>query len=119
VEAIRMSNHKEGGRDSGRGPRALGEVLGELFVARGLGQLRSATELEQAWAQVTTETEARQTRVAGLRHGILTVTVTHPALLEELAAFRKPELLEAIRKSLPGIRLHDLRFRIGTVSQDE
>jgi hypothetical protein len=114
-----MSSHKEGGRDRGRGPRALGEVLGELILARGLGQVRSATQLAAAWAQVIAEPKPCQTRVSGLRHGVLTITVAHPVLLEELVAFRKSELLQRMRETLPHVRLQDLRFRIGTIESEE
>lgn len=98
-----------------RGPKALGDVLGELFAARGYGRLRAVGELEAAWDTVAGEPARRQTRVAGLRHGILTVTVAHPALLEELAAFRKSELLAALRRELPDLKIHDLRFRVGPI----
>lgn len=103
-----------GGAGSGRrGPRAVGDVLGELFVARGLGRLRAVGELETAWAEAVGEPANRQTRPAGIRNGVLTVTVTHSALLEELAAFRKPGLLRTLRELMPGLRIQDLRFRLG------
>lgn len=102
------------GRDR-RGPKALGDVLGELFAARGYGRLRAVGELEAAWDEAAGEPAGKQTRIAGLRHGVLTVHVAHPALLEELAAFRKPELLAALRRRLPDLKIHDLRFRVGPV----
>jgi hypothetical protein len=45
------------------------------------------------------------------------VTVAHPALLEELAAFQKPRLLAALRQNAPGTVVHDIRFRVGPVTQ--
>jgi predicted nucleic acid-binding Zn ribbon protein len=107
--------YRSGGRGRSRRPRALGEVLGELYVARGLGRLRGVGELEAAWAEVVGPEARGRTAVTGLRHGVLTVTVAHPTLLEELAAFRKPDLLAGLRQKLPGLRLHDLRFRVGPV----
>ena len=38
------------------------------------------------------------------------------ALLEELSAYRKGELLQALRESCPDARIDDLRFRIGPVT---
>ena len=38
----------------------------------------------------------RQTQLGEVRRGVLNVTVAHSALLEELAAFRKPALLAAL-----------------------
>ena len=98
-----------------RGPKPLGDILGEMFAARGYGRLRAQTELEAAWDAAVGEPAARQTRVAGLRRGVLRVTVAHPALLEELAAFRKPALLADLRRNAPDAAIHDIRFRVGPV----
>ena len=80
-----------------RGPRALSEILGELFTVRGYGRLRALRELEEVWNTAVGEPHCHQTRVGEVRRGVLNVMVAHPTLLEELAAFRKPELLQALR----------------------
>ncbi len=98
-----------------RGPRPLGDVLGALFASKGLARLRAVGELEEAWAEAVGEPAASRTKVGGVRHGVLTVTVNHPTLLEELSAFRKTALLAALREKAPGVTLHDIRFRIGPV----
>ena len=101
-----------------RGPKPLGDILGELFAARGYGRLRAATELEVAWNAVVGEPACRQTRLGGVRRGVLTVTVNHPALLEELAAFRKPQILAALRREVPSAVIHDIKFRVGPIEVD-
>ena len=98
-----------------RGPKPLSEILGDLFAARGYGRLRAVGELEDAWNAAVGEPGCRQTRVGGVRRGVLNVTVAHPALLEELAAFRKPALLAALRRDAPGTPIHDIRFRVGPI----
>ena len=99
----------------GRGPKPLAEILGDLFVSRGYGRLRATGDLESAWAAAVGEPACRQTKVGGVRHGVLSVTVAHPTLLEELAAFRKAELLAALRRDAPGTPIQDIRFRVGPV----
>jgi hypothetical protein len=89
--------------------------LGELFAARGYGRLRARRELEAAWDAAVGEPGCHQTLVGEVRRGVLNVTVAHPALLEELAAFRKPALLAALRRQAPGTLVHDIRFRVGPV----
>ena len=96
-----------------RGPRALSDILGELFTVRGYGRFLAQQELEDAWNAAVGEPLCRQTRLGEVRRGVLNVTVSHPALLEELAAFRKPELLAALRSGAPGTTIHDIRFRVG------
>jgi predicted nucleic acid-binding Zn ribbon protein len=100
-----------------RGPRALSEILGELFTVKGYGQLRALGELEQAWNTAVGEPHCHQTRVGEVRRGVLTVIVAHPTLLEELAAFRKPELLQALRAGAPATPIQDIRFRVGPIDQ--
>jgi hypothetical protein len=47
----------------------------------------------------------------------LNVTVAHPTLLEELDAFRKPALLQALRTGAPGTIINDIRFRVGPIEE--
>ncbi len=102
-----------------RGPRALSEILGELFTVRGYGRLRALSELEEAWNTAVGEPHCHETRLGDVRRGVLNVTVAHPTLLEELAAFRKPALLQALRASAVGTTIHDIRFRIGPIEELE
>src|SRR5688572_2098434 len=117
---------EDGGRKAeGRGPRAegrqqielLGEVLSRLFTARGWGRRQGRLHLERAWADAVAACglAAGQTRVAGLRRGVLEVVVANAVLLQELAHFHKRRLLEGLRARLPGTTLTDLRFRAGVI----
>lgn len=98
-----------------RGPRPLSDVLGELFALRGYGRLHATLELQSAWDAAVGDARRARTKLGEVRRGVLTVTVDHPTLLEELSAYRKPELLRALRAACPDARIADLRFRIGRV----
>src|SRR4051795_4749662 len=100
---------------SRRGPKPLSDILGELFATRGFGRLRALKELEDAWNTAVGEPGCRQTRLGEVRRGVLSVTVAHPTLLEELAAFQKPMLLAALRRDPRGTTIHDIRFRVGPI----
>jgi predicted nucleic acid-binding Zn ribbon protein len=102
-----------------RGPKPVADILGELFAARGFGRLQALGELEGAWNAAVGEPACRQTRLGEVRRGVLNVTVAHPALLEDLSAFRKSELLAALRRDAPGTVVHDIRFRVGPVVDPE
>jgi len=93
----------------------LSEVLDNLFATRGYGRLLAVKELEEAWNAAVGEPACRQTRLGEVRRGILNVTVAHSTLLEELAAYRKPALLAALRRDAPGTLIHDIRFRVGPI----
>jgi predicted nucleic acid-binding Zn ribbon protein len=98
--------------------RSLSDILGELIVARGYSQTHAQRVLENAWRIAVGEPYCHQTRVGELRHGVLNVTVAHSALLEELVAFRKAKLVEALKSSALGRTIHDIRFRVGSVAFD-
>jgi predicted nucleic acid-binding Zn ribbon protein len=100
---------------SRRGPRPLSEILGDLFTVRGYGRLLARQELDNAWNAAVGEPYCRQTRLGEVRRGVLNVTVAHSTLLEELVAFRKLALLEALRAGAPAMTIHDIRFRVGPV----
>lgn len=97
-----------------RGPELLAEILGRLFAARGWGRRQERLRLERAWAEAAGPRWEQMTRVVGLRRGILEVEVQNSILLQELVHFHKRRLLEALRQTLPGVSLLDLRFRLGT-----
>lgn len=99
-----------------RGPKALSDVLSDLFTARGFARVRARQELEEAWANAVGEAQSRQTRLGEARAGILNVTVASSALLAELAGFQKPALLAALRAAAPGTPIEDIRFRVGVVA---
>jgi predicted nucleic acid-binding Zn ribbon protein len=101
------------------GLKPVSDILGELFAARGYGRLLAQTELEDAWNAAVGEPGSRHTKVGAVRHGVLNVTVAHSTLLEELAAFRKPALLAALRQAVPAAGVNDIRFRVGPVGPRE
>jgi Dna[CI] antecedent, DciA len=82
---------------------------------RGYGRLQARQELEDAWNHAVGEPYCQQTQLGEVRRGVLNVTVGHSTLLEELAAFRKPALLAALRSSALATPIHDIRFRIGAI----
>src|SRR4051794_21654212 len=96
------------------GVEPLGEILTRLFTARGWGRRSGQLHLEEVWTAVLGARDAPHTRVGPLRRGVLEVLVDNAALMQELAHFRKRQLLEQLRSRLPGTTLNDLRFRAGT-----
>ncbi len=99
--------------DGDRGPENLADVLARLFTARGWGRKSERVRLEAAWAEAVGPELAPETRVNGLRRGVLEVEVRGGVLLQELAQFHKRKLLAALRQRLPGATITDLKFRAG------
>ena len=118
-----------------KGPEPVGEILSRLFTARGWGRRQERLRLEQAWQEVVGQVcqqvvgpvsppaasrqAAEQTQVGGIRRGVLDVIVGNAVLLQELAHFRKRQLLEGLRQRLPRLPITELRFRAGVVNKQE
>jgi hypothetical protein len=101
------------------GPELLKEILSRLFTARGWGRKQERLRLEQAWAESVSACGLgpEQTRVNGLRRGVLEVLVDNAVMLQEMVHFHKRKLLAAIRGKLAGMTINDLRFRAGVVKE--
>ncbi len=97
------------------GPRQLGDILTDLFAARGYARLRARDELESAWSRAVGESRSKLTKLGGIRRGVLTVVVAHSALLEEFAAFEKQAILASLRGEAVGSVIRDIKFRVGSV----
>jgi len=95
-------------------PELVGEVLSRLFAARGWGRRQEQLRIEEAWAEAAGAEAAGHTRVGSLRRRVLEVLVDNAVLLQESAHFQKRQLLEQLRRLLPSMPIHDLRFRTGT-----
>jgi len=102
-----------------KGPELLGEILSRLFTARGWGRRQERLRFEQAWAEAVGKQGASQSRVGGLKRGVLEVIVGNGVLLQELAHYQKRRLLEHLRKQLPGTIITDIRFRAGVVKEQK
>ena len=72
--------------------------------------------LRKAWADVVGEDAAVRTRPAGLEQGVLTVHVASAALKHHLSTFRRDEILDGLRRRVPGVPLEEVRFRVGDLS---
>ena len=99
--------------DGSRGPENIADILGRMFTSRGWGRKNDRVRLEGAWAEAAGADLHKDTRVNGLRRGVLEVEVKNAVLIQELTQFHKRGLLGKLRKLLPGVTLTDLKFRAG------
>ncbi len=100
-------------RTEDRGPEKIGDVLGRLFTSRGWGRKNDRLRLESAWADVAGEELLKNTRVLGVKRGVMEVEVRNAVLMSELTQFHKRGLLTKLRKAMPGVTLTDIKFRAG------
>ena len=94
-----------------KGPENIADILGRMFTARGWGRKNDRLRLEGAWADAAGPDLLKDTRVGGIRRGVLEVEVRSAVLLQELTQFHKRGLLAKLRAAMPGQPLTDIKFR--------
>jgi predicted nucleic acid-binding Zn ribbon protein len=99
--------------DGSKGPEKIDDVLGRLFTTRGWGRKNDRLRLESAWAEAAGAKLLKETRVLGLRRGVLEVEVRGAVLLAELTQYHKRGLLAKLRERLKGATVTDIKFRAG------
>jgi predicted nucleic acid-binding Zn ribbon protein len=105
---------RERRRHYARKPKSIGDVLAQLITARGYGRIQANADFTSAWQAAVGETIAKYTRPGQLRRGVLEVTVSNSMMVQELT-FQKREVIAKLQAEFPDARIHDLRFRIGSI----
>lgn len=95
-------------------PRPVSEAISELISLRGIARYQGNAELHAAWKDVSGKKFASQTRVLGLKRGVLQVGVTNAPAMGELASFHKASFLNELKKNYPDLKIRDLKFSLKT-----
>lgn len=93
-------------------PDPLGNVLSQLFALRGYGRVQGQRQLSEHWQEAVGAETAALTKVLGLKNGVLQVAVANAPLMNELASFRKGEILEAMRSQAAGLKVREIKFKL-------
>lgn len=80
----------------------------------GLVRSTGVQTLQKVWIDVVGGEVARHTRATLLRGGVLRVEVDSAAWLYELSNLSQDELLEKLRARMPGRRILEVKFRLGS-----
>ena len=93
-------------------PQHVSKAVAELIAQRGWARVRADAQLADIWNDICGELIGTQTRVLGVRNGVLQVGVVSAALLSELASFHKDSLLQSLRERYPKLNIHEIKFRL-------
>jgi predicted nucleic acid-binding Zn ribbon protein len=90
----------------------LDRLVPEVMKRLGLDQRLWESELCGNWAGIVGELNARLCQPSILRHGLLTITVSHPAYIQELRPL-KALFLRKIQQRFGRTSVRDIIFRVG------
>jgi hypothetical protein len=111
---LAAAREREQRRSYARRPKKIGDVMAQLITLRGYGRVQADADLEAAWRAAAGDALARFTRAGQLRRGRLEVTVTNSTVVQELT-FQKHQILAELGRQMPEARIHDVRFRVGSI----
>ena len=95
-------------------PSAVGDVLAAYLRSSGLKEKLRSPEIYNCWPEVAGVEACQHSRVVGFNNCILYVEVDSAPWLQMLATFRKAELLRGLGEVMQGVRVADIKFRIGS-----
>ncbi|MEX1231807.1 MAG: DUF721 domain-containing protein [Planctomycetaceae bacterium] len=87
-------------------------ALSQLIVMKGLARVRSESQVHDIWNRICDQEYAAQTRATGIKNGVLHVGVSNSALLSELVAFHREELLQKINQQAPQLKIKEIKFKV-------
>ena len=93
-------------------PQTLGAALSELFALKGYAGSNSNAELAAAWNEIAGDRFAQRTRVMGIHRGVLQVAVSSSAMMNELASFHQPRLVNDLQAKRPDWKIKAIKFRL-------
>ncbi len=97
-----------------KGPRPVSEALSELISLRGIARFQGNSELHRVWKEISGEHFGAQTRVIGMKRGVLQIGVSNAPALSELASFHKKGFLTSLKKDYPDLKIRDIKFLLKT-----
>lgn len=101
------------------GPQPLAKALSELIALKGLAQVQAHVQLAEAWREAAGPRFAANSKVLGIKRGVLKVGVSNSPLLGELVSFHKDAIVGRLKTNSSGLGIRDIKFVLrGDLSRD-
>ncbi|RME04223.1 MAG: DUF721 domain-containing protein [Planctomycetota bacterium] len=94
-------------------PTKIKDILNKLRLPSIRKFQKDLLEVQKQWANLIPAAYLSETLPVSLRTGQLKVQVSHPAILQELSAFHRTEILIKIHQILPHLCVDEIRFCLG------
>jgi predicted nucleic acid-binding Zn ribbon protein len=92
-------------------PTSIGRLVSRLLARTGYDREQSSSALASAWREAAPATLAAASRPGSVRRGVLEVSVSHSAHVQEFG-FHKAAILERLRELVPDAGIRDIRCRV-------
>ncbi len=114
IEELTQRNERQRNWFRARQPKAISDVVAQLFAKRGYAARKSNEQLADVWRQVAGEPLAKFSQAIAIRRGQLEVVVANSLMLQEID-FEKTRIVAALSAAIPETNITGLRLRVGTL----
>jgi len=91
----------------------LRAAFDRVFKRLGLAERFREATLAEAWPELVGPTLSAHCHPRSVRRNVLNVTVDHSAWLHQITLVHKKNILSAVQKHFPHLKIKDLNLRIG------
>ena len=92
-------------------PGQVGNAVLRLIREKGLMNRGASSVLNSEWAAIVGTELAQRSTAKRIRNGVVEVSVSNSAVLEELRGFMHQQVLEELQKRLPESGIRGIRYR--------
>ena len=90
--------------------KAIKELLSDYFKGSDFKEINETINLNKSWNKIVGKTISKNTEIAGIKNGKITIKTSNPIWRNELT-FQKEDLLNRLKKEEPKINIKEIEFR--------
>ena len=90
--------------------KLIKDLLSDYFKGSSFKEINETTNLNKSWNKIVGKTISKNTEIAGIKKGKITIKTSNPIWRNELT-FQKEDLLNRLKKEEPEINIKEIEFR--------
>ena len=90
--------------------KSIKNLLSDYFKGSGFKEINETINLNKSWNKIVGKTISKNTEIAGIKNGKITIKTSNPIWRNELT-FQKEDLLNRLKKEDPKIKIKEIEFR--------
>ena len=90
--------------------KSIKELFSDYFKGSDFKEINETINLDKSWNKIVGKTISKNTEIAGIKNGKITIKTSNPIWRNELF-FQKEDLLQRLKLEEPGININEIEFR--------
>ena len=90
--------------------KSIKNLLSDYFKGSDFKEINETINLNKSWNKIVGKTISKNTEIAGIKNGKITIKTSNPIWRNELF-FQKEDLLQRLKLEEPGINIKEIEFR--------